>query len=452
MPKYSKLVYTLLIFVSVVTHAQQIKLKISGAPTKATIMQLEGEKATKIDSVRLQNDYFKFSLEGKHNGFYRIQFDKKNNLTFINDGTDVEISTSYENIYNDLKVEKSNSNKLFYQFNELNKAYKKKNELLNVILSNYPEDDKYYAITKERLLEIQSDYRKFVEVTSQKKPNSFIARYIKSAQLPIVGLSIPQHLKLYFLKKHSLDKVDFNDAEMIYSDLFANKSIEYLMYYRNQQLPKALLESEFMKAVDTLLNKAKVNELVYKHTTDYLIDGFTKFGFDKIIDYIVENYVIKDNICIDSKLETTIQKRIDQAKYLGIGKKVPNIILPDTNGTMVNLKKIKTEKVLILFYASWCPHCKKSLPDLVKLYNNQKTKKIEILAVSIDENRAEWTKIIKDYKLNWLNVSDLKGWDSKSAKDYHIYATPTMFLLNKGRKIIAKPITIDEVSKLFSTL
>ena len=42
-----------------------------------------------------------------------------------------------------------------------------------------------------------------------------------------------------------------------------------------------------MKAVDTVLNKAKVNEIVYKHIVEYLLDGFKKFGFDNVINYIV---------------------------------------------------------------------------------------------------------------------------------------------------------------------
>jgi len=371
-------------------------------------------------------------------------------LIFINDGKDVEISSDYKNIQENLIVVNSESNKFYYQFIKLNKLYKTKTELLNIILKHYPKDDNYFHTTKSKLLEIQNKYRQFVEVSSQTIPNSFIARYINSAQLPIIDIALPAEEHLTYLKNHALDNVDFNDSEMIYSDLFANKSIEYLTYYRNQQLPKALLEKEFTKAVDTLLNKAKVNELVYQQTTEYLIDGFTKFGFDEIINYIIDNYVIKDDLCLDTEVESTIQKRIDQAKYFKIGSTVPNIILPDLDGKIVDLSKIDADKVLIIFLASWCPYCKTNLPELVKHYNNQKERKIEILAVSLDEKKEEWVKLIKDYKLDWLNVSDLKGWSGKAMLDYFIYATPTMFLVDNNRKIISKPMTSIEISNLFN--
>jgi hypothetical protein len=52
--------------------------------------------------------------------------------------------------------------------------------------------------------------------------------------------------------------------------------------------------------------------------------------------------------------------------------------------------------------------------------------------------------------MNWINVSDLKGWNGNAVKDYFIYATPTMFLVDKYKKIISKPMNIEQVKNLFS--
>ena len=447
----------LVAFLATSIFAQDISINIIGSSTEATLLQLEGENITKVDSVISRNGVYKFSLDGKHNGFYRLQFDKQHWIDFINDGTNIKIESDIKNIIDNLKINQSETNKLYHQFIELNKAYKTKAELLNVVLTHYPKDDNYYSLTKSKLTELQREYKQFVEVASQEKASSFISRYIKSAQLPIVTI-LPEkstapnqsNKQLEYLKMHALDNVNFTDIEMLYSNLYTNKSIEYLTYYRNQQLPKALLEKEFMKAVDSLLYKAKANELVYKHMTEYLIDGFTKFGFDLIINYIVDNYVIKDDLCLNAELESSIQKRIEQAKKFKIGSDVPNIILPNINGNEIDLSKIKSEKLLILFYASWCPHCINKLPELVTLYNNQKEKKVEILAISIDEKKKEWAKVIKDYKMNWINASDLKGWSGKAAEDYSIYATPTMFLLDQNKKVESKPLEIEEIRKIFN--
>ena len=235
-------------------------------------------------------------------------------------------------LFDSLKVLKSESNKIYYEFVKLNKAYKTKTELLQLILARYPKDDDYYQTTKEKLVQVQEDYLNFVNITSQTNPKSFVARYVRSAQLPVVGTEIPFDKQLVYLKTHALDNVNFYDADLIYSDAFTNKTIEYLTYYRNPQLPLELLEKEFMSAVDSILNKAKVNSIVYQHVVEYLLDGFKKFGFDNVLNYIVENYVIKDDLCLDQKLTAALDKRIEQTKRFKVGNAVPNIIVQEAKG------------------------------------------------------------------------------------------------------------------------
>ncbi|GBD86854.1 thiol-disulfide oxidoreductase ResA [bacterium BMS3Abin03] len=448
MNRFYLLLSILFFFISSISFSQEIRIKIYNAPGKAVIFQLEGEKTSEIDSVIGVNNNFNFSLSNEHTGFYRLQFDNRHWIDFINDGKDIEIKTDYNNILDSLKVIKSGSNKIYYEFIKLNKDYKTKTELLQLILARYPKEDDYYQTTKEKLIRVREDYLYFINVTSQANPNSFIARYVRSAQLPVVGTDIPFDEQITYLKTHALDNVDFYDDELIYSDLFTNKTIEYISYYSNPQLPKELLEKEFMTAVDSILNKAKVNGIVYQHIVEYLIDGFKNYGFDEIIDHIVDNYVIKDDLCLDSKLESSIERRIDQARYFKIGNTVPDIIINDTTGKQIELNKIKADRILILFYASWCPHCQEIVPKISELYNKQKENKTEVFAVSVDTNKTDWINFIKTNKLDWINVSDLQGWYGKAAKEYYLYATPTMFLIDNNMKIIGIPKTIEELKKI----
>ena len=384
-------------------------------------------------------------MENEHTGIYRLTLNNKMWLDFIYDNEAVEIETNSNNILDSLQVIVSESNKIYYEFIKLNKDYKTKSELLQLILARYPKDDDYYQSTKEKLIRIQEDYLYFVNVTSQINPKSFVARYVRTSQLPIVESEIPVEEHLTYLKTHSLDNVNFYDDGLIYSDAFTNKTIEYLTYYRNPQLPLELLEKEFMGSIDTILNKAKVNEIVYTHIVEYLLDGFKKFGFDNVINYIVENYVIEDDLSLVQKLTSTLDRRIQQAKNFKVGNSVPNIILPDSSGSLVELNKINSEKTLIIFYASWCSHCQTLLPKVYNLYKNQKEKNFGVVAVSIDTSRTDWLQFVRKNNLDWINVSDLKGWDSSAAKDYYIYATPTMFLVDKDIKIIGLPRNFQEI-------
>ena len=442
-------------------YAQQIEIQVSNYKGSLYLSELSGEKVVLVDSVfAVDNGIYKFSLDGDkhHTGIYRISFENSTQskrdkspagrIDFINDGEDVILKTDADKISDSLKVILSNSNMLYYQFIKLNKTYKTKSELLELILSRFPKDDEYYTQTMRRLNELQLEYKQFINQTSKENPDSFTANYIRSSQLPIVDISNQQERQLTYLRAHALDNVDFNNSSLIYSDVFTNKTIEYLTYYRNPDLPLDLLEKEFMNAVDSILNKAKVNQLVYQQIIEYLIDGFKKYGFDKVLDYIVENYVIKDDLCLDVKTEGLIKRRIDQARLFRIGSIIPNIILPDSAGNKLELNKTKATYILIVFYASWCPHCKALLPQLNELYKNQEEKKFEVYSISLDSSRKDWIEFMVKNNLAFTNVSDLKGWDGKAASDYFIYATPTMFMIDNQMKILSKPSSIEEIKKL----
>ncbi len=444
--------YHLLLFVLIQTSlfAQTVRFEVAGLnESKAYIFSLSGEKTSFMDSLNsfdktnftLNIDQFRYPF-----GFYR--FICKNTLIdFVYDGKDIALKTSAKYPADSMIVASSESNMLYYRFLKLNRSYKTKSELLYLMLSKFPKDDEYYQTTKNRLLSLQKEYSDFVNGQSQKEPKSLVARYIRSAQLPLVDIELPPEKQLIYLRAHALDHVDFNDVELTLSGLFSEKVIEYLLYFRNPQLTKDQLEKEFQSAVDSVLIKARKDTYVYQHVTEYLVDGFKKFGFDEVVDYIIENYVIKDDICLNEKLETTLQLRMQQAKRFKIGAIVPDITLQTADEKESQLSKISAEKILLVFYASWCPHCKEMLPKLAQVYTGRSKEKFEVVAVSLDTSKTDWQKFTSENDFKWINASDLKGWAGKAAKEFSIYATPTMFLINNKLELIAKPANPEDVKK-----
>jgi peroxiredoxin len=441
------------IFCLVPLYAQTLSIEIANvAPSQSVkLYLLRGERISIVDSniTIAKSEFSKYHIMiplPAQYGFYRLSFSPSSRIDFVNDGKDVVLQSDAKNILDSMKVITSESNKLFYSFIRLGKSYKTKTELLQLILARYPQNDSYYSATKKRLNELQSEYTEFVNVTSQKEPDSFIAQYIRSAQLPVVDGDLPIDKQLVYLKAHALDNVDFNNSKLVNSDVFTNKTIEYLTYFRNPQLPKELLEKEFCSAIDSILNRAKINGIVYQHIVEYLIDGFKRFGFDNVLDYIVNNYVIKDDLCLDVKTEGMIKRRIDQAKYLKIGAVAPNFALFDLTGKALELDKCKANKTLLVFYSTQCPHCQEIMPKLNSIYPTLKAKDIKIIAVCLETKKEEWEKFVKDKCPDLINVSDLKGWDGQVANGYYLYATPTMIILDKDRKIIGKPMTLEEIT------
>ncbi|MHC4138593.1 MAG: peroxiredoxin family protein [Planctomycetota bacterium] len=65
----------------------------------------------------------------------------------------------------------------------------------------------------------------------------------------------------------------------------------------------------------------------------------------------------------------------------------------------------------------------------------------------MDKDNAEWLNAIKKHQFTWTNVSDLKEWESEAVETYHVNRTPTIYLLNSERRIMAKNLRGKELEK-----
>lgn len=134
-------------------------------------------------------------------------------------------------------------------------------------------------------------------------------------------------------------------------------------------------------------------------------------------------------ICIGSVLIVKSQ--------VTVGAMAPEISLPDTKDSLINLSSFKGKVVLIDFWASWCGPCRRSNPGIVNLYNKYKAKGFEVFGVSIDSKKRDWVHAIANDKINYAQVNDHNGWNSVIVEKYGINQIPTSFLLDKTGKIIA---------------
>ena len=135
----------------------------------------------------------------------------------------------------------------------------------------------------------------------------------------------------------------------------------------------------------------------------------------------------------------------DSVVGLNIGNKAPELIFNNPDGNPVKLSSLKGKMVLIDFWASWCPPCRRENPNLVRAYEqfNKKDfksgKGFTVYSVSLDKNKRSWESAIQSDGLVWeYHVSDLKYWNSEGAALYHVRAIPSNFLIDGNGIIVAK--------------
>jgi peroxiredoxin len=128
----------------------------------------------------------------------------------------------------------------------------------------------------------------------------------------------------------------------------------------------------------------------------------------------------------------------DKKVGLNIGDIAPELKFKNPVGKEVALSSLKGKAVLIDFWASWCRPCRIENPNVVSAYNKFKSEGFEIYGVSLDKSQDAWVNAIKQDGLNWINVSDLGGWNSAGAATYGVRSIPGNFLLDKNGVIVAK--------------
>lgn len=120
-----------------------------------------------------------------------------------------------------------------------------------------------------------------------------------------------------------------------------------------------------------------------------------------------------------------------------VGSEAPDFTMNDENGSAVSLKSFRGKFVLVDFWASWCGPCRRENPNVVSAYNNFKDKNFTILGVSLDEDREKWLTAIRNDKLSWKQVSELKGWNTSVVSLYRFEGIPYNVLIDPQGKIIA---------------
>ncbi|NCA75297.1 MAG: redoxin domain-containing protein [Alphaproteobacteria bacterium] len=410
---------------------------------------LYGEKVTMVDSVRSDSTgYVRFRLEGRLPGMYRVKWSKDGYVDLIwnKEKEDVRFITDVRHPADSLLLLTSIENQIYRDYTRLDALNQERLQLLVPVIDYYPLKDSFYFSVTREMERIQKEQQQYVDSLTARYPASYAVRIAKIYQSPFLPSSMLRDDRLNYLKQHYFDKVDFTDTALMRSPVFANKAISYLALYSNNRLPQKQLEAEFIKAVTIMLGAASVSPDTYKFLLDYVVGGFDKYHFDEVITYIADNFQDPFS-CEDQQRKTALQKKLETFKKIAVGKTAPELELADSKGKMFRLSALSSEYTLLIFWATQCPHCVSMMPRLKEIYDGQSPKRFEVMAVAVDTSRAEWTRTVKEQKMNWINVSDLKGFSGRAADDYNIYATPTMFLLDREKKILSKPISLREMEQ-----
>lgn len=245
----------------------------------------------------------------------------------------------------------------------------------------------------------------------------------------------------YLLQSYQYDKNVFNKKSeaFIKSHKDNLKTPEQKMEF-SKDMDK--LDKEEV-SIDKIFSTDNVNTLVGTHVFMNSFYGLSVPEKEKIVNLM--------------SAETKSMKRIQEIiadlaveKKVAVGNMFTDFKLPGIKGGTIALSDLvgKTDFVLIDFWASWCGPCMQFLPELQSFYTKHKGTSLDILGVSLDDNKEAWTSTVSSHKIAWNLVSDLKGWKCAGSRAYAVNSIPSTVLIDKSGKIVGRNLSIPEMEKL----
>lgn len=137
------------------------------------------------------------------------------------------------------------------------------------------------------------------------------------------------------------------------------------------------------------------------------------------------------------------------------GNIAPDFELKTLDGSSIRLSSLKGKKVILNFWATWCPPCRSEMPDIEKFYLDQKDKGLEVLAVNLtdaEKNRADVAPFLKSFGITFPVVLDEKG---SIGELYDVYSIPASFIIDTQgviQKKLVGPMTYDSMKAMVGAI
>ena len=191
-------------------------------------------------------------------------------------------------------------------------------------------------------------------------------------------------------------------------------------------------------------SQADADEILKMHCFDYVWENPT----DPVAHYVMYRYkwafgpcelrTMIDNIhhtdsTITSSNLRMAEEYVEKQERVQAGHLIIDFTQNDPEGNPVTLSELAQGKLLLVdFWASWCPDCRKANPDVVAAYQKFHNQGFDVLGVSFDTNKEAWLTAIEKDGLTWTQVSDLQGWNNAAGALYAIAFIPQNALIKDG--------------------
>lgn len=446
-----------LLFIFSKSFAQEISGQLTAVPNQSILLKgFNGLDTYVIDSTQTDADG-RFVLEFAPKDYGMGLLIPENNKSFLAvlGKETVKLNGENTSLPESIQISKGAQNKAFMQYARQQPKRERALSAWEYLQKIYTEEAIFKkekaalsAIEKE-IQHIYSSEQKFLD----KLPSdSYLSWYIPVRKLLSSVAQVAQYrLEEIPVTRQALQNLDYADERLYTSGLLKDALENHVWFIENSSGALDQVFADLNESIDLMLAQLIHDEAKYNTLTEYLFNLLEKRSLFTSAEHLALK-VLNEQSC---SLNDDVAKQLESYRQMKKGNTAPDIrfgqytYFPE-GMKAASLKEIDATYKVVVFAAGWCGHCREQTPQLVEHYTTWKDKAVEVVLVSLDENTTDFVNFTG--ALPFVSTTTLKKWDTKAAQDYHIYATPSYFLLDKDLKIILKPKNLAHLNAYIQQL
>jgi thiol-disulfide isomerase/thioredoxin len=316
------------------------------------------------------------------------------------------------------------------------------------------------AELRKKIAAVSKEMQQYRDGIIKKYPGSMLASFFNTMKTPEAPTELPvkadgtkdSAYPYRFVQAHYWDDVNLADERLVRTPFFERKLDEYLKYYVAPQPDSVIREVKYM-LLYARESKEMYRYLLAKFTNKYILPEI--MGQDKVFLYLFKEHYLKgDTVLLTEKDRKTVMDRGWNLWFTMIDSPAVPLDLVSRDGRPTPLYDLKATYTLVVFWDPDCGHCKETVPRIDSIYRAKwKALGMKIYAVNIDEATMKaWDEFITKHSLQeWTHVYEPKAQREKENAEgkmnfrqaYDVYKTPTIYLLDEQKRIIAKQLDIE---------
>ena len=237
-------------------------------------------------------------------------------------------------------------------------------------------------------------------------------------------------------KASYFNHIDYGNDILVNSNFLIESTLNYVFTF----VDSTDKNTSYKSNIDTIVKEIGNHPIIKKVLLEILWNQFAEQQNEIVANYISTTYLLS---IAKAKNDEDLIGLLTSFETISNGKTAPDFVIKTEIEGSKNLTELYlAQNYILVFWSSSCSHCLTELPKLQSYIRPLNKNKLQVIAIGLENEQKSWEEKTKELS-NFTHVYGEGKWENKIGNTYGVVATPTYFVLDKDKKIIAKPNDVE---------